>query len=105
MITGKNQKINHLERDIQNVNELVINDKHLFEDRRLEDQNNDIQLKIFTELEKIIDNISKDLNQMMENLHKSKKEYQRGMIVPNIHKQIIPIIVDINLSDSPNELQ
>jgi hypothetical protein len=37
MITGKNQKINHLERDIQNVNELVINDKHLFEDRRLED--------------------------------------------------------------------
>jgi hypothetical protein len=42
---------------------------------------------------------------MMQNLLKSKKDYQRGMIVPNIHKQIIPIIVDINLSDSPDELQ
>ncbi len=42
---------------------------------------------------------------MMENLDVSKKEYQRRMIVPNIHKQIIPIIIDINLSENPDELQ
>ncbi len=42
---------------------------------------------------------------MMEKLQISKKDYQKGMIVPNIHKQIIPIIIDINLSENPDELQ
>lgn len=28
-----------------------------------------------------------------------------GIIVPNIHSQILPLIIDVNLSSQPDELQ
>lgn len=42
---------------------------------------------------------------LKENLLIKKKEYERGIMVPNIHSQIFPIIIDIYLSDSSEDLQ
>jgi hypothetical protein len=46
-----------------------------------------------------------ELNVMTKQLEIKKKEYQRGIIVPNIHSQIYPVMIDINLSESSEELQ
>ncbi len=35
------------------------------------------------------------LSVLKENLNKKKKEYERGIKVPSIHSQILPIIIDI----------
>ncbi len=45
------------------------------------------------------------LNEMKENLYNKKKEYERGIMVPSIHSQILPIIIEIYLSDLPEDLQ
>ncbi len=46
-----------------------------------------------------------ELNMVMKQLEIKKKEYQRGIIVPNIHSQIFPVMIDINLSETPEQLQ
>ncbi len=46
-----------------------------------------------------------ELNILTKQLEFKKKAYQRGIIVPNIHSQIFPVMIDINLSESPEELQ
>jgi hypothetical protein len=46
-----------------------------------------------------------NLGIMLENLKNKKKEYERGIMVPSIHSQIFPIIIDIYLSNSPEEFQ
>jgi hypothetical protein len=42
---------------------------------------------------------------MKDDLQKKKKEYERGIMVPSNHNQILPIIIDIYLSDSPEDFQ
>ncbi len=46
-----------------------------------------------------------NLSIMKENLNKKKKEYEIGIMVPSIHSQILPVIIDIYLSNSPEDLQ
>ncbi len=45
------------------------------------------------------------LTVLKENLNNKKKEYERGIMVPSIHSQILPIIIEIYLSNSAEDLQ
>ena len=42
-----------------------------------------------------IDKIMEKLSVLKENLNNKKKQYERGIMVPSIHSQILPIIIDI----------
>ncbi len=43
--------------------------------------------------------------EMKEHINNKKKEYERGIMVPSIHSQILPIIIDLYLSKSSEDLQ
>ncbi len=60
---------------------------------------------IFIGLEEKIDKIMEKLTILKENLNNEKKKYERGIMVPSIHSQILPIIVDVFLSNSSEDLQ
>ncbi len=95
-----------LEILIQEAIEITKSEKqNFFEDRRFVDKQQDVLDSKFIEIEHSIQKLMEKLTVLKENLNNKKKEYDRGIIVPSIHSQILPIIIDVYLSDSAEDLQ